>query len=182
MKRWMAWTGAAAMAIAITAGLSKAQESGCPTWKQWTQENPEGAKNAHTLLGAWRLVQEWYAGADSSWSRSGARTGLMLFTKGQYARTHMANDRALHSRPFPDWRATTDEERIRDHNTLLSNAGCWAVQDTVLSFWVEVAKWPNLVGRRLDHRFRVDGDTLRIEGSELMAPANRWGEVWVRRQ
>ena len=131
-----------------------------------------------TLDGAWQVVAVEVTGNGAT-VHSQPQPSLVLFSGEYYSwsRVTTTTHRALFVAEIP-----TDAERIAAYDSVLFNAGKYAVSDSTLTVWPVVARNPNyMAGASESYRYRLSGDTLWLEqssddvhfwlGDRLVSPA-----------
>lgn len=115
---------------------------------------------ASSLVGVWEIEEIRTVGPDLDSINPDPQPSLYIFTSGHYSMIWNPT-RAPRADSATLWHPT-DEEKIRNFNTLVINSGTYEVKDSTLVVHPLVAKTPEYVGGRATYLFRLDGDTLRL--------------------
>lgn len=112
------------------------------------------------LDGAWQVIAVEVTGNGAT-AHKQPQPSLVLFSGEYYSwsRVTTTSPRALFVAETP-----TDAERIAAYDSVLFNAGKYAVSDSILTVWPVVARSPNYMGGASEsYRYRLSGDTLWVD-------------------
>jgi hypothetical protein len=127
----------------------------------------ESADVADALEGAWLMDEITVISARGEASYPDPQPGLFIFSGGHYSMVW-----SLAAEPVPDseevWHPT-DEEKASCFSTLIVNSGTYSVSDTLLTTVPLAAKTPEFVGGFATYRYRVVGDTLWMESTNIVS-------------
>lgn len=106
--------------------------------------------------GAWRHLRTEVVTPESTYQRP-ALQGMIILSGRHYSQIFV--------RPSPSGvqqasQPTTAEEKAARYDVLTANAGTFEVRDTVVTYRVEHAKTPRVVGTTRVASYRLKGDTL----------------------
>jgi len=108
------------------------------------------------IEGAWRHLRSEIVTPESTYQRP-ALQGMIILSGRHYSQIFVI--------PSPSGvqqasQPTTAEEKAARYDALMANAGTFEVRDTVITYRVEHAKNPRIVGTTRVASYRLKGDTL----------------------
>lgn len=112
------------------------------------------------LVGVWEVEEIHTVGPDLNATNSDPQPGIYIFTPGYYSMIWSpGREPRLDSATL--WEPT-DQEKIRDFNTIVVNSGTYEMSDSVLVVHPLTAKTPEYVGGRATYLCRFDGDSVEL--------------------
>ena len=108
------------------------------------------------LDGAWRHVRTEVVSPESTYQRP-ASQGIIILSGRHYSQIWVdPGQSGVQQASQP----TTAQEKAARYDVLAANAGTFEVRDTLVTYRVEHAKNPRVVGTTRVARYRLKGDTL----------------------
>jgi hypothetical protein len=113
-------------------------------------------QRASPLDGAWRHVRTDVVTPDSTYQRP-ALQGMIILTGRHYSQFWVSpGQSAVQQAAQPN----TAEEKAARYDVVTANAGTFEVRDTLVTYRIEHAKNPRIVGTTRVASYRLKGDTL----------------------
>jgi hypothetical protein len=144
--------------------------------------------SAGELDGAWRLVSSETIGPDGTRYPGSPHESLLLISGGYYSMNYAFGRQK--SDYFSERFRPTDEEKLARYNSLLVNAGRFALDGGLLTIHPEFALVPEFIGGLGEFEYSVNGDNLelvwrRIESADGIPDPNtdagvRYVSRWQR--
>jgi hypothetical protein len=122
---------------------------------------------APPLTGVWRITEIHIVGPDLDATNPSPQPSVYIFTPGYYSmvwcpgKTPRQDSATL-------WHPT-DEEKVRDFNTIVVNTGTYELHDSTLVIHPLAAKTPEYVGGWATYTWRMDGEVLLLEHHDTFA-------------
>jgi len=120
------------------------------------QQTIPGARSP--IEGVWEVVELKIVGPEGETTNPAPQPNLYFFSLRHYSMVWIpgSEPRKASARTwFP-----TDDEKIRNFDTIIVNSGTYELTDTTLVTHPTVAKTPEYVGGRSVYTYRVEADTL----------------------
>jgi hypothetical protein len=139
------------------------------------------------LVGVWEIEEIRTVGPDLDATNTDPQPGLYIFTSGFYSMV-WSPGRESRKDSARMWEPT-DEEKVRDFNTIVVNSGTYETVDSTLIVRPLTAKTPEYVGGHATYTYQVQGDKLRLtlldtfshNGIEDQGIARYRTTLWLRR-
>ena len=113
--------------------------------------------SAQSIEGAWRLA-EYSSPAGPTYTEPAS---LMIFADGYYSRVFVRTNDTRQ----PLTEASTDADRVAAWTPFVSNSGTYTLNGSTLTMLAAVAKMPSTNRTPTTLEFRIEGNTLWLEGS-----------------
>lgn len=122
------------------------------------------------LEGVWRIEEANLIDSLGQVSNMNAQRSLVIFTQGYYSFvwTFGSDPR---NRPTENFNPT-DTEKIEAYNTIVVNTGTYELTGSKLVTKPLAARSEEFVGGYANYEFRVEGDTLYLEFTDLVSVSN----------
>ena len=120
------------------------------------------------LEGVWRIVQAHDVDPEGQTTNSSAQTSVVIFTTGHYSFVWTFGSETR--QPAVERWNPTDAEKIAAYNSIIVNTGTYELTDSMIVTRPISAKSQEYVGGGYsDYEYRVQGDTLYLTGTSLVA-------------
>ena len=126
---------------------------------------PEPTAPANPLQGAWSLTAS--DPGDGSPVIDPSQPGLYIFAEGHYSAVFApgAEPRVPAEIAFQP----TPEEMVAQHESIIVNTGTYEISGSTVTFRPIIAKSPAFVGGQQTSEFRIEGDTLTLTETTVVA-------------
>ena len=130
------------------------------------QQSDNGGSDNQTVEGVWKIEEGKNVDANGQTTRTVQRS-LVIFTEGHYSYVYTSGDEQR-KLPAEHWNQT-DVEKINAFNTIVVNTGTYELTESKLVTRPIAAKSEQFVGGYASHDYRLEGDTLYLETTEIVS-------------
>jgi len=129
------------------------------------QQSDNGGSDNQSVEGVWKIEEGKSVDANGQ-TTSTVQRSLVIFTGGHYSFVFTSGDEQR-KLPAEHWNLT-DAEKLDAHNTIIVNTGTYELTESKLVLRPIVARGEEFVGGYASHDYRLEGDTLYLEFTELV--------------
>ncbi len=130
------------------------------------QQSDNGGSDNQSLDGVWKIEEGKSVDAQGQTTSTNIQRSLVIFTGGHYSFVFTYGDEQR-KLPAEHWNLT-DAEKLDAHNTIIVNTGTFELTESKLVLRPVVARGEEFVGGYASHDYRLEGDTLYLEFTELV--------------
>ncbi len=132
------------------------------------QQSDNGGSDNQSLEGVWKIAEGKSVDANGQTTSTNVQRSLVIFTEGHYSYVYTSGDEAQRKLPVEHWNQT-DAEKINAFNTIIVNTGTYELTESKLVIRPIVAKSEQFVGGYESCDYRLEGDTLYLETTEIVS-------------
>ena len=133
-----------------------------------TQSDTYDDQRVNGLEGVWRIVQAHNVDPEGQTTNGSPQTSVVIFTTGHYS--FVVTFGSETRQPAVERWNPTDAEKIAAYNSIIVNTGTYELTDsTILTRPISAKSQEYVGGGYSDYEYRVEGDTLYLTGTSLVA-------------
>ncbi len=115
--------------------------------------------------GVWKITEIKVVNTEGETINSQPQPGFYIFTRKHYSAIYTPG---MEPRvPFADVWQPTGEEKVAAYDTIIVNTGTYELTESMLITHPLLAKVPGFAGGKASYKYRLDGDNLWLEDSDI---------------